>query len=352
MFPRALAFVFALAVLQAAAPAWTVQTSGVTAGFRGVSAVSDTVVWASGTNGTVVRTSDGGATWQKLTVPDAAALDFRDIDAVDANTAYVLSIDMGKSHVFKTTDAGAHWVMQFTPEPNVFLDAMSFSDATHGFAIADSIDGKFVLFATSDGDRWARVPPESLPAALPNEGAFSASGSNIAVLGSDVWIAMGSSRVLRSHDRGRTWQISTAPVPASEAAGVFSIAFRDATHGIVVGGDYQKTTQAIDNCAITSDGGATWTLVKGVSGYRSAVAYVPHAKTPSLIAVGPSGADFSADDGTTWTPMAMPAFPPLPGRRANAPAAPSINAFAFSPTGNAGWAVGARGWIVRLDGAR
>src|SRR5471032_3155487 len=138
-------------IVYAAAPVWTTQTSGVTAGFRGVSAVSDSVVWASGTGATVVRTGDGGATWQTLAVPDAAGLDFRDIDAVDVNTAYVLSIDTGKSHIFKTTDAGAHWVLQFTPEPNVFLDAMSFADATHGFAIVDPIDSTFVLFTTSDG---------------------------------------------------------------------------------------------------------------------------------------------------------------------------------------------------------
>src|SRR6185436_9352763 len=94
---------------------WQAQTSGVASRLRGVSAVSERVVWASGEKGTVLRTADGGATWTKLTVPDAAALDFRDVDAVSDSTAYLLSIGKGTaSRIFKTTDAGAHWQKQFT----------------------------------------------------------------------------------------------------------------------------------------------------------------------------------------------------------------------------------------------
>jgi photosystem II stability/assembly factor-like uncharacterized protein len=317
----------------------------VTASFRGVSAVSDAVVWVSGSAGTVVRTVDGGQTWQKVIVPDSAGLDFRDIDAIDANTAYVLSIDKGKSHIFKTVDAGAHWVMQFTPDPGVFLDAMSFRDATHGYAIADSMAGRFVLFATSDGEHWTRVPPDTLPAALPDEGAFSASGSNIAIADADhVWIATGS-RVLYSRDGGKTWAIAASPLPppANTSTGIFSIAFRDATHGIVVGGDYAKPNEKSDNCAITSDGGATWTLVKTLSGFRSAVNYVPHARAPSLIGIGTSGADYSVDDGKTWASIGIPAVGPMAG---------NFNAFSFSPSGKFGWAVGPRGRFARFEGVR
>src|SRR5262249_19412144 len=109
---------------------WTAQSSGVTVRLRGISAVGDTVAWASGARGTILRTTDGGTTWTKLAVPDADALDFRDIDAVDARTAYVLSIGKGAaSRIYKTTDAGAHWDRQFVAtEPDAFLDAMAFWD--------------------------------------------------------------------------------------------------------------------------------------------------------------------------------------------------------------------------------
>ena len=74
-----------LLALTVAAPTWTEQTSGVTVRRRGVTEVSDRVAWASGSGGTIVRTSDGGATWQWLTIPGAENLDCRDIDAVSAD---------------------------------------------------------------------------------------------------------------------------------------------------------------------------------------------------------------------------------------------------------------------------
>jgi photosystem II stability/assembly factor-like uncharacterized protein len=315
---------------------WTPQLTGVTARLRGVSAVSDRVAWASGSNGTVLRTTDGGNTWTAIKVPDADALDFRDIDAFSDTTAYVLSIGNGElSRIYKTSDGGRQWTLQLAnKDPKIFLDAMAFWSEKAGLAFSDSVDGQFVVFSTaSGGGAWDRIPVNRLPPALPNEGAYAASGSNVAIFGNHVWIGTTASRVLHSPDRGRTWTVAQAPLPTSASAGIFSIAFRDALHGIVVGGDYQKEGEAIDNAAITSDGGNTWTLVKGLSGYRSVVAYRRGSKS-SWIAVGPQGADVTDDDGRTWKPLAGPGF----------------HAFSFGPNGRTGWGVGERGSIARLDG--
>ena len=103
----------------------------------------------------------------------------------------MLSIGSGESsRIYKTVDGGAHWDLQFANrDPRVFLDAMTFADATHGVAFSDSVDGAFVALMTSDGRSWTRVPVDRLPAALPGEGAFAASGSNIAMVGRDcIWI--------------------------------------------------------------------------------------------------------------------------------------------------------------------
>ena len=317
---------------------WTAQTSGVTARLRGVSAVTDRIAWASGTGGTVLRTADGGVTWRKLNVPDADKLDFRDIDAVSDTTAYILSIGTGPaSRIYKTTDAGATWTLQFTnADPKGFFDAMAFWDANRGLAFGDSIDGRFEILTTDNGGRsWARIPPERLPAALPNEGAFAGSGTNVAVFGADrAWIGTGAAarcRVLRTADRGRTWTIAETPVAASPSAGIFSIAFRDARHGLTIGGDYRKEKEAIANAAATTDGGVTWTAVTGLGGFRSVVAHMPGSKA-SWIAVGPSGADVSADDGRTWAPV--------PGD--------GYHAFSFARRGRGGWGVGEGGRIGKL----
>lgn len=314
---------------------WMPQLTGVDARLRGISAVSEKVAWASGTGGTVLRTVNGGDEWTNVSVRGADTLDFRDVDAFSDKTAYVLSIGNGEaSRIYKTTDGGATWALQLAnKDPKVFLDAMAFWDATYGVAYSDSIDGRFVIFTTTDGRTWNAVPGDRLPPALPNEGAYAASGTNVAVHGNHVWIGTTASRVLHSADRGRTWTAAQTPIPTSDSAGIFSIDFRDAMHGVAVGGDYRREAEAVDNVAVTADGGKTWTLGKTLSGYRSAVAYVPRSKM-SWLAVGPQGADISHDDGRTWTAVRGAGF----------------HAFAFAPKSRVGWGVGERGSIGRLEG--
>lgn len=318
---------------------WTPLTSGVTVTFRGVSAVSADVVWVSGSRGTVLRSLDGGETWQNVSPKGMAGLDFRDVDAIDRQTAYILSIGNGNaSRILKTTDGGSTWTEMFlNPSEDGFFDAMSFWDANHGIAFSDSAKGLFFIITTEDGGRtWTRLG--GLPPALDNEGAFAASGTNIAVWGDrHVWIGTGAAakaRVLHSPDRGTTWTIADTPIPSGASAGIYSIAFRDALHGIVVGGDYSKEDLALDNVAVTDDGGKTWRLAPGVGGFRSVVTYFPAASGPNILALGPSGADISNDDGRTWTPSSTPAR--------------GLHTFSFARGTSTGFAAGGRGQIAKF----
>lgn len=335
--------VVALPAAQAARAAWTPQVSGVTTTLRGVSTVSADVAWASGARGTVLRTQDGGAAWRTLTVPGGEALDFRDVDAVDARTAYLLSIGNGSaSRIYKTVDAGTAWALQFQNEdPEAFYDAMAFSDAANGVAVSDSVSGQFVILTTRDGGTtWTRVPASRLPPALPNEGYFAASGTNVTTFGrTHIWAGTGAAsraRVLRSSDSGATWQIADTPLAAGPSSGIYSIAFRDPMNGFVVGGDYAKETEKAHNLAVTRDGGATWTTVTqadgspALGGFRSVVSYVPG--TQMVVAVGPSGADISHDDGRTWVPIEGPGY----------------HAFSVPASGRVGFAAGGRGALARL----
>jgi photosystem II stability/assembly factor-like uncharacterized protein len=318
---------------------WEPQTSGVTGRLRGVSAVSETVAWASGAGGTVLRTVDAGKTWTRLPVPGAEKLDFRDVDAIDDRTAWVLSIGKGESsRIYKTTDAGAHWTGQFlNTDPEVFLDAMTLANADHGVAIGDSINGQLYILTTANGGQtWTRVPEgPGLPPALANEGAFAASGSNVAFLdATTIVVGTSTSRVLKSNDGGKRWVAVPAPLATNASTGIFSIAFRDLLHGVVVGGDYRKEAEAADNLAISDDGGTTWTAVKerALSGFRSAVAHVPGSRS-IWVAVGPRGCDQSTDDGRTWSPLACDGF----------------DAISFARGHRVAWATGAGGRISRLD---
>jgi photosystem II stability/assembly factor-like uncharacterized protein len=322
---------------------WVAQSSGTSARLRGVSAVNARVAWVSGANGTYARTTDGGRTWRAGQVPGAAELDFRDVDAFDADTAYLLAIGPGeRSRIYKTTDGGRTWNLQFqNRRAAAFYDCMAFWDKRHGLAMSDPVEGRFLVIRTEDGGRtWKEIDAAGMPPALEGEGGFAASGTCVAVSGkSDAWFGTGGpagSRVFRSPDGGRTWQPSTAPLASGKAAGVFSLAFWRGGRGVALGGDYTKEKEAEGNAALTSDGGRTWLLVAPVGrprGYRSGVAFVPGSRGPALIAVGPSGSDYSSDGGLTWHALGEQGF----------------HAVSISPGAEAAWAVGEEGRVARLD---
>src|SRR5579872_3882258 len=184
---------------------WEQQASGTSAPLRGISAVSAQVAWASGAQGTVLRTLDGGAHWARVGIAGAEQIDFRDIQAFDGQTAFVLGAGSGEqSRIYKTSDGGKHWTLQFTNhDPRAFYDCFAFWDARHGIALSDAVEGRFLLLTTSDGQTWKPFAPPSLPPALPQEGAFAASGTCIATAGKNrVWFVTGgpAARVFRSVD--------------------------------------------------------------------------------------------------------------------------------------------------------
>lgn len=317
-----------------ASGAWQKQSIETKASLRGLSVVSEKVVWASGTGGTVLRTVDAGKSWSVIKVPDAEKLDFRDIEAFDANTAYIVSIGNGAaSRIYKTTDGGASWNLQFkNADENAFFDALAFWDKTHGVAMSDPVNGKYVLMSTDDGENWKPLSTASMPAAKDGEAAFAASGTCLITQGkSNLFLISGgnAARVFKSADRGKTWSVFDSPMPSGTAgSGIFSIAMRDALNGVIVGGNYEKPDEINNNLAFTSDGGKTWATAKGLGGYRSGIAYVD-AKT--IVAVGSSGSDLSKDGGKTWSALDKANY--------NAVAAKGKKAI---------WAVGAGGLVSKF----
>ena len=346
----------ALAVLAAAAPglsladprqdgsrqdAWQPQASGTQAELRGLSVVSSTVAWASGAKGTVLRTVDG-KTWSVLAVPGAEKLDFRDIHAVDADTAVAMSAGPGDaSRIYRTADGGVTWQLAITnPDPRGFWDAIAFWDARRGILFGDPVDGRFQVRVTGDGGAtWQPVADGEGLRALPGEGAFAASGTCLTVAGSgDAWFATGGAqdpRVFRSNDGGRTWQAAAVPVAAgAPARGRFSVGFRDGRVGIAAGGDYKEVSLAGVNGARTEDGGASWTPLQVLpAGYMSVV--VPVRGAPNaFVAAGLAGSGYSADAGKSWKVLDRT----------------PLNTVGFaSPM--AGWAVGPKGLVMKYTGA-
>ena len=311
------------------------QSSGGQASLRGVFAVDDRVVWASGSGGTVLRTTNAGTTWERIVVEGADDCDFRDVQAFDAERALLL-VAGTPARIYRTQDGGKSWsVVHADERKGAFFDAFAFWDAKRGVAFGDPIDGVFTILRTTDGGAsWQQVAADRLPAPLEDEAAFAASGTCVAVAGKELaFVATTRGRVLRSEDGGATWRAHMTPLDAREASsGAFSMLMLDEERGVVVGGDYAKPERVAINAAFTRDGGKSWTAsVVPPSAYRSAVVRMSGGV---LLAVGRSGAcDFSYDGGRCWESLSATGF----------------YAIAASPSGSSAWAVGAKGRIARFS---
>jgi photosystem II stability/assembly factor-like uncharacterized protein len=314
---------------------WQTQTVGTKSDFRGLCVVSPKVAWVSGTRGAYARTTDGGKSWSAGTVPGAEELDFRDVEAFGESTAYLLSAGPGDaSRIYKTGNGGKSWALQFKSDDSAsFFDAIAFWNEKNGIALGDPVKGKFQLIVTTDGGaNWKPLAAKSLPPALAGEGAFAASGTCLVTRGeNDVWFATGgakAARVFHSGDRGHHWEVSeTLIVAGAESAGIFSIAFRDQDHGMIVGGDYKKPHDTGATVATTADGGKTWSCLDKRIPFCSSVAWAKDR----WVAAGTSGSHVSRDNGANWKLLDRENY----------------NSVGFTSSGE-GWAVGPKGRIAKL----
>lgn len=326
---------------------WQMQVSGTDANFRAVSAANRRVVWAGGTQGTFIRTTDGGQTWQAGRVPGADSLDFRDVHAVDERMAYLMSsgpAERGQARIYKTTDGGQSWQLVYeTRQTGVFFDGMDFYGRREGVVFSDPVNGKWFILRSSNGGRtWKQLPPETLPPVLPGEAAFAASGSNLILRGYQiqthryrhVWIASGgaaSGRIFYSRNFYRRWRVVDTPIPGGPTAGIFGLWFSPGgRRGMAVGGDYKAENAESQNVAVTRNGGRTWQAATPTNppGLKEGIGKLGRR----LIVVGPSGSCFTDDWGRSWTKIDDSAF------------------HAISCAGGRCWAVGAKGAVGVYNG--
>ncbi len=318
---------------------WVKQASNTDASFRTVCAVSNKIVWISGSKGTFLKTLDGGKTWVTNQVKGAETLDFRDVHAFDAQTAILMSAgeaEKGNAKFYRTIDGGKSWEMVYqNTQAGVFFDGIDFWDKQNGIAFSDPIDGKFFIVKTKDGGKtWQPINPENIPQNQENEAAFAASGTSLVTFGGKyAYICTGGgefARVYKTENQGENWEVVKTNMPAGKTNGLFGLRFWNNLNGIAVGGDYQEVTKNIPNVLLTSDGGKTWQdapqttpvgLKEGVVIYQKKI----------LIAVGPSGTCYSKDFGKSWTEIDKTAF------------------HAISISGNGIWAVGGKGVVGKLD---
>jgi photosystem II stability/assembly factor-like uncharacterized protein len=316
--------------LSGSAQPTSIPNTGFDSNLRGVSisrARGKLVVWVCGSKGTILRSLDQGKSWTKFEIDGGSDLDFRDIKAFGRNSAYAMSSGDGeKSRIYKTTDGGMSWALQYTDRrPGFFLDSLACDSSTRCLALSDPVAGKFLVLATSDGQHWKEMPGQGMPAALPAEGAFAASGTSLRLCNHDVYFGTGgpAARVFHSANHGDSWTAVETPVAHGGAStGIFSLDCSGG-HVVAVGGDYKHPDRAEAVAAYSSDRGKTWHLAEQQpGGYRSAV----RLASRTAIAVGSNGEDASFNYGASWKKTGML----------------DLNAVALTPHGLA-WAVGPKG---------
>jgi photosystem II stability/assembly factor-like uncharacterized protein len=310
----------------------SIDTFPFAASIRALEVVNENTVWWAGSNGLVGHTKDGGKNWETDTLRhEGKALQFRAI-SVTSSAVFVLSIE-SPALLFKSTDEGRNWnVVYQENHASAFYDAMQFWDDQNGIAMGDPTDGCISIITTRNGgETWQKVACSQLPAAADGEAAFAASNSNIALQGDNAWVVTGGAkaRILYSPNKGKSWTVTQSPIKeGGQMTGIYSVAFWDASHGIIFGGDWNEQANNLQNKATTSDGGKSWQLISDGAGpgYRSSVKYFPGAKGNAIIAVGIPGVSVSQNSGSSWEDLS----------------ADSWYAAGFVPGKNTCWLAGSR----------
>jgi len=351
----------ALFAVPAAHAQWEIQTAPTTADLHAIDTAGNGIAWAAGSDGTVLRTTDGGAHWALCTMPDK--LDFRGVKAFDASTAIVMSTGLGPlSRLFKTTDGCKSWGLVFTnPNSDGSWDAMRFRSSSDGYVLGDPVDAHFTFGSPQDwtssqdwkplGDQYT----QQSQAAMDGVHAFAVSNSSLALSQKDIhpdprpemWFGTsgpGGALIyyfvdkysdVNPDDELADWHKVSVPIAGDDASsGVFSIAFKNDAFGVAVGGNSQKPDDSAGTAVFSTDIGVTWQSAQTQPhGFRSAVAY--DAATNAWITVGPNGTDLSTDDGRNWR-----ALHPNPALHEPADADRNWNAlsvpFAVGPHGRIG----------------
>jgi len=283
---------------------FTVLETNTDASFRGLDVVDENVIWASGSGGTVLVSTDGGESWDANTITGAEKNDFRSIHAWDAKHAVVFGV-LGPEFGYQTIDGGQTWEVVFQDTTKgLFFNSVKFADDKNGLAVSDPIDGKFFVLRTKDGGlNWERV--ENLPPVNEGEANFAASNTCIEFLPSGkAWIASGgkAARVFYSEDFGKSWDVAKTPmVRGLASSGIFSVSFINDKIGMIVGGIYDQPELNTNIAAYTIDGGKEWLpAVTMPKEYRSCVQQINNEENAFSFAIGKTGCDISLDNGINW----------------------------------------------------
>lgn len=285
---------------------WHTVDTKVTASFRGLSVVDDSVAWVSGSKGWLGISLNGGVGWKFTQVKGYEQCDFRSIYAVDGKTAIIANAG-APAYILRTEDGGATWQKLYeNTDTTAFIDGIAMY-GNNGTVYGDPINGRMLLIRTTDGGlTWTESDVENRPLLTEGEASFAASGTCIQYIDrKKVLIATGGkvSRLLISRDGGKNWRYITTPILQGESGtGIFSVVALGRRHWVIAGGNYKNDTLRKDALFYTRNAGKRWyaPMTGTTRGYRECLISLGDR---ILIATGPSGIDISYNNGGFWHPF-------------------------------------------------
>ena len=297
------------------------QTSGVSALFYGVSAVSDRIGWAAGAGSVVRRTTDGGTSWLNANPnPGVISGDIYNIYAWSANDA-LCTTSPSATNIYKTSDGGNTWTQVYSLAGG-FMDAIEMISPTEGYAVGDPVGGKWVVLKTTDGgNTWNRMATE--PTQIGTDAGYN---NSLSIVNGNIWFGSTAGTVYHSPDLGLTWSFTTTPGVSS----VYSVHFNSALIGMAGGSG--------SNMVKSADGGITYTPTNvpgssgglvGITGFDNDIWTVREGTSIYR----------STNMGGTWTTGIT-----VTGATLRDIDVKNIGGCAY------GWSVGSSGTIARVDG--
>lgn len=236
---------FAFCLLPSAfGSSWTRQPSGTMAWLRSVYFLDQNRGWVAGSGGTLLQTTDGGATWKKLLPLTKDTL--HDVYFANDNVGWLIAErdmlklktnDEPRSYLLKTEDGGFSWRRIFlnSKDTNARLVRLVFADNQRGWVFGEN----GVVFATRDGGaHWMRQASPTKHLLL--GGAFALDGRGLLV--------GAAATILQTNDGGANWQFGV--VNDDNSARLSAVSFAGNGFGWAVG----KSGQVF----ATRDAGRTW----------------------------------------------------------------------------------------------
>jgi photosystem II stability/assembly factor-like uncharacterized protein len=188
-------------LLTVSASAWSRQQSGTMAWLRAVYFLDQNRGWVAGSNGTLLKTIDGGSTWKKLLALTKDTL--HDVYFADEQNGWLIAErdllklntnDEPRSYLLQTEDGGITWRRIFLrTQTNARLLRLVFADAHRGWVFGES---GIVLATVDGGTHWT---PQSSPT------RYLLLGGTL-VDNSRLWLVGAGATIIQTSDGGSTWR--------------------------------------------------------------------------------------------------------------------------------------------------